>query len=173
MKIRTPLQKIGVKLNDDNMAIWQNLSVGEKLFYKFVIEHDSTLSSMFIGIFSAYVVNIVSNLAMWKIDNSSFAIVYLFNLFFASITLVLLMKLYPLHLLVEKRSATNADTVRVNKNFELLYQSERDIKIIVKKLKFSIIGLCATLLLCLAMSNGLFGLICNWIIKGIGEIYNV
>ena len=55
MKIQTPLQYAGARLNDENMEQWNSLGVGEKLFYKYVLENDTTLSSVLLGIFTAYV----------------------------------------------------------------------------------------------------------------------
>ena len=77
MKIQTPLQYAGARLNDENMEQWNSLGVGEKLFYKYVLENDTTLSSVLLGIFTAYVVNLISNLVTLEMTDLFLFVAYI------------------------------------------------------------------------------------------------
>lgn len=170
MKIQTPLQYAGARLDNDNMEQWKSLSSGEKLFYKYVLEHDTTLSSVLLGIFTAYVVNLISNLVTLKMTDLFISVAYAFNMIFALRTLHFLVKLYQIHVMLEKQSENNAISLRVNNDFKILYKRRDHVADNVKSLKKSAIGLFITLLLCFAINNGLPDVI-HIVLERIGEIW--
>lgn len=156
MKIQTPLHYKGAMFTESNMEKWNELGFGDKVFYKYIIEHDTTLSSMLLGIFSAYVVNLISNLITLKIENVYIVIIYFINLIFALKVLCSLIKLYGIHMAVEKQSEDNSISIRMNHDFEALYKSRRDeIASIIKSLEWNFLGIFITLLMCFAINNNL------------------
>lgn len=159
MKMQTPLQYAGVLLSDDNMEQWNSLGVGEKLFYKYVLENDTTLSSVLLGIFTAYVVNLISNLVTLEMTDLFLFVAYIFNIIFAIRTLYFLVKLYHIHVMLEKQSESNAISLRVNNDFRVLYKRRSNVAGNVKSFRKNIIGLCITLLLCFTINNGLMKVI--------------
>lgn len=159
MKIQMPLQYAGALLNDDNMEQWNSLSDSEKLFYKYVLENDTTLSSVLLGIFTAYVVNLISNLVTLIMTDLFLFFVYIFNMIFAIRTLYFLVKLYHIHVMLEKQSEKNAISLRVNNDFRVLYKRRSNIADNVKMFRKNINGLFITLLLCFALNNGLIEII--------------
>lgn len=156
MEIRTPLHYRKASLSEVNRERWDQFKFGEKLFYKYVLEHDSTLSSMLLGIFSAYVVNLISNLMTLEIEDLLIVPAYVMNLIFAVWTLYCLIKLYRIHLALEKQSEENPISMRLNNDFAALYENrQNDIIRNMKSLERALFGLLVTLLLCFAINNGL------------------
>lgn len=166
MTIQTPLQYAGVALDDNNRERWKNLSNSEKLFYNYVLENDVTLSSMMLGIFTAYLVNLISNLVTMKVTDLFMLVAYVLNIIFAFLTLHFLVKLYRIHFILDKQSENNAISIRVNKDFNFLYENQTSISRNVKSLKNSVILLFIMLLLCFGINNGLsykIAILLEWI----------
>ncbi len=155
MKIQIPFQRAGACLNNSNLKHWESLNCGEKLFYKYVLECDTTLSSVLLGIFIAYVVNLISSLVTLKVTGLFMLAAYVFNMIWAFKVLFILVKLYRVHVLLEKQKRENAISIRVNSDFKFLHEMQAYIAGNVKLLKKSAIGLFISLLLCFSITNGL------------------
>lgn len=155
MKIQTPLKHAGVVLRDDNKEWWERLSNGEKLFYKYILEYDTTLSSILLGVFTAYVVNLTSNLVTFNVTDLFVFVIYVFNVIFAFIILYFLMKLYRIHVILEKQSINNAISIRVNNDCQFLQKKSDNIAYNVKSLKEAVVGFIITFICCFAFNNGL------------------
>lgn len=153
MNIRPPFQRVGAQLTAENTKLWENLGCGEKIFYKYMIECDTSLSSLLIGILTAYVVNLVSNLVTLRITGLFVLGTYLVNMICALKSLLILMKLYRLHICLERQRAKNALSVQVNLDFEFLQEHRQFITFNVKSLIRAAIGLFIALVLCFANAN--------------------
>lgn len=165
IEIKQPLSSKGAKFNDENKENWEQLDWKEKLFYKYVIENDTSLSSILVGVFSAYVVNIFSNLISIKFTHWFIVAIYFFNAFFALRTLYLIIKLYSIHMRKERRDEENAVSVYLNKSFGWLHEKQKDeIDSIIKKITISIFFLLATLLICFGFNNDLFKIMYKYVI---------
>lgn len=173
MKVKTPFKNADIELNSENMDQWEKLSSYEKIFYKYLVEYDTTLSSVLLGIFTAYVVNLISNLLTLDVKNIFMFVSYALNMVFALRTLYFVVKLYRIHVLLEKLSINDVISVRVNKDLEFLFSKHDHIADNVNMLKKSIIGLVITLLLCFAIYNDLLNgihMVLEWIVGNLGEL---
>lgn len=173
MKVQTPFENADIELDSENKKKWEMLSSYQKVFFRYVIECDTSISSVILGVSTAYVVNLISNLITLDIKNELMFISYVVNMVFAVRTFYFLVKLYCIHILLEKLIINDVVSVRVNKGLVFLFENSIYIKDNIMSFKKSIIGLVITLLLCFAINNDLLNgihMVWEWIVENLGEL---
>ena len=152
--IEALLQEEGSKNNDKNKENWNHLNTSERLFYIYLIKNDTNLSSILVGVFSAYVVNVFSNLISLEFEFLLNVGLYVVNAFFAVRVLYFVIMLYSIHLKSERIEEKDEEVVHWNKNFEKLFITYGEqIKENLKKLMSSTFLLLIALLLCCMLNN--------------------
>lgn len=155
MNIQTPFQRMGAQLTSDNMKLWERLCISEKLLYTYMIECDTSLSSLLLGVLTAYVVNLISSLVTLKITGLFMFGTYLVNMICALIVLFILIRFYRLHVCLDRQRGENALSVQINLDFEFLQGQQQFITRNIKSLIRLAVVLFIALALCFANANGL------------------
>lgn len=117
---------IGIaEFTEENEREWNMLSAREKICVRYMIKNDVTMSSVLVGVFSAYVVNLFSNLVSMSFGSILHGIMYAVNAAAAVGILAIIIHLYSVHIKVEynvPREGSGYDAL-LNRRFEFLFDN--------------------------------------------------
>lgn len=148
---------LGMKEKDfteEHLQKWKNLSKKEKWFYRYMIENDTGLSSILVGVISAYVVNSLFGMAGMEWISWWYMIMYCLNFLMSVWCLVRIIRLYGVHIRKERRDEEDSDTVYLNKSFSWIYENcQLEVQRILDRIWIPFLGMLITLLMCFLIRN--------------------
>ena len=85
-------------LSEDGKHIWQELSFCEQIYCKYCFLQNTTISTVFVGVTSAYLVNIFTNLIGMRFDGWFHITAYLVNAALSVAIFTCVVLLYSIHI---------------------------------------------------------------------------
>ncbi len=152
MKISTPK---GDLLSKEGKCIWESLNFGERLYCKYCFLQNTTISTVFVGVVSAYLVNIFTNIIGMTFEGTFHIIVYLINTILSVIMFVCVVRLYSIHVDSKEISDATPGLKSHHTTLELEFFKKNHLKI-RKNLRILFICVClllVTLTMCIIINN--------------------
>lgn len=152
LKISMPKDDL---LSENGKRVWNSLSFGEQLFCKYCFLQSTAISTVFVGVVSAYLVNIFTNIIGTTFEGTFHIIVYLINALLSVIMFICVVRLYSIHVDSKETSDATAGMKSHHKTLEFKFFEENRSKI-RKNLRRLFVCACfllVTLTICIITNN--------------------
>lgn len=84
-------------LSEKGKHIWESMSFSEKLYCKYCFLQNTAISTVFVGVVSAYLVNIFTNIIGMTFEGIFHIVAYLINAILSIKMFVCVVRLYSIH----------------------------------------------------------------------------
>lgn len=152
LKISTPK---GALLSKDGKCIWESLNFGEQLYCKYFFLQNTTISTVFVGVASAYLVNIFTNIIGMTFEGFFHIVIYLINAILSVIMFICVVRLYSIH--VDSKEISDATqglkSHHVTLELEFFQENRSKIRKNLRRLFVCVCLLLVTLTLCIIINN--------------------
>lgn len=142
-------------LSEEGRCIWENLSFWEQLYCKYCFLQNTNISTVFVGVFSAYLVNIFTSITGITFLGIFHIIVYTLNATFSVVVFICVVRLYSFHVdskeTIDSQKGTKSD--HVTSELEFFKKNRPKTQKILYSLLVFMILLLITLVICSAINN--------------------
>ena len=149
MKITPPT------LSEDGKHIWEKLSFFEQLYCKYCFLQNTTISTVFVGVASAYLVNIFTNIIGMTFEGYFHIIIYLVNAALSVAIFICIVHLYSIHIdsKEENDAKQGAKSHHVTSELEFFQRNRPKIKRTLYWLLGLIVLLLVIAVICIVVNN--------------------
>lgn len=142
-------------LSENGKSIWESLNFAEKLYCKYCFLQSTAISTVFVGVVSAYLVNIFTNIIGITFEGTFHIVVYLINTILSVIMFICVVRLYSIHVDSKEISDATQGMKSHHTTLELKFFRENRLKIRAN-LRILFICVCfllVTLTICIIINN--------------------
>lgn len=142
-------------LSKNGKRIWDSLGFIEKLYCKYCFLQSTAISTVFVSVVSAYLVNIFTNIIGMTFEGMFHIVVYLVNAILAVIMFKCVVQLYSIHVDSKEINDTTQGMKSHHITLELEFFRENRSKI-RKNLRIFLICVCflvVTAIICIIINN--------------------
>lgn len=143
------------ELSEKSEEIWNSLCILEKLYCKYCFLQDTSISTVFVGVFSAYLVNIFTSIAGITFSGIIHIVAYSLNAIASVFIFIYVVKLYSIHVESKEKSNSKAGARSSHVTLELKHFKDNR-KEIWRALRCFLIGMLfmfITLVVCCVINN--------------------
>lgn len=135
--------------------IWETLGFWERLYCKYCFLQNTSVSAIWVGVFSAYLVNIFTNMIGMTFLGSLHVIAYVANIIFSVGIFACVVRLYSIHVDSKEKNNSESGTKNEHMTLELKYFEDNlfKIKSVLHHLLIWIVLLLVTIVICSVINN--------------------